>query len=77
MYKIYIELAQNGVADFNYFLLFCDTDFGINGQVRNFFWFLFSRIQVEFSFSIFSPNAVKYGPEKIPYLDTFYTVGSF
>ena len=24
--------------------------------------------------SIFSPNAVKYGPEKTPYLDTFHTV---
>ena len=24
--------------------------------------------------SIFSPNAVKHGPEKTPYLDTFYAV---
>ena len=24
--------------------------------------------------SVFSPNAVKYGPEKTPYLDTFHTV---
>ena len=24
--------------------------------------------------SVFSPNAVKYGPEKTPYLDTFRTV---
>ena len=26
--------------------------------------------------SVFSPNAGKYGPEKIPYLDTFHTVTS-
>ena len=24
--------------------------------------------------SVFSPNAKKYGPEKTPYLDTFYAV---
>ena len=28
-------------------------------QIRSFFW------------SVFSPNARKYGPEKTPYLDTF------
>ena len=26
--------------------------------------------------SVFSPNAGKYGPEKIPYLDTFHAVNS-
>ena len=31
-------------------------------QIRSFFW------------SVFSPNAGKYGPEKTPYLDTFHTV---
>ena len=31
-------------------------------QIRSFFW------------SIFSPNARKYGPEKTPYLDTFHAV---
>ena len=30
-------------------------------QIRRFFW------------SVFSPNARKYGPEKTPYLDTFHT----
>ena len=25
-------------------------------------------------FSVFSPNAGKYGPEKAPYLDTFHAV---
>ena len=25
-------------------------------------------------YSVFSPNAEKYGPEKTPYLDTFHTV---
>ena len=27
-----------------------------------------------FFFSVFSPNAGKYGPEKIPHLDTFHAV---
>ena len=31
-------------------------------QIRSFFW------------SVFSPNAGKYGPEKTPYLDTFHAV---
>ena len=31
-------------------------------QIRSFFW------------SVFSPNAGKYGPEKTPYLDTFHVV---
>ena len=31
-------------------------------KIRSFFWF------------VFSPNARKYGPEKTPYLDTFYAV---
>ena len=31
-------------------------------QIRSFFW------------SVFSPNAGKYGPEKTLYLDTIYTV---
>ena len=31
-------------------------------QMRSFFW------------SVFSPNAGKYGPEKTPHLDTFYAV---
>ena len=33
-----------------------------NVQIQNFFW------------SVFSPNAGKYGPEKTPYLDTFHGV---
>ena len=31
-------------------------------QIRSFFW------------SVFSPNEGRYGPEKTPYLDTFYAV---
>ena len=27
-----------------------------------------------FFWSVFSPNAGKYGPEKTPYLDSFHTV---
>ena len=34
-------------------------------QIRSFFW------------SVFSPNAGKYGSEKTPYLDTFHTVNCF
>ena len=33
-------------------------------QIRSFLW------------SVFSPNARKYGPEKTPYLDNFHTVGT-
>ena len=34
-------------------------------QIRSFFWSVFS---------VFSPNAGKYGPEKTPYLDNFHAV---
>ena len=29
---------------------------------------------VQIKYFVFSPNAGKYGPEKTPYLDTFYTL---
>ena len=31
-------------------------------------------VQIPSFFSVFSPNTGKYGPEKIPYLDTFHAV---
>ena len=34
-------------------------------QIRSFFW------------SVFIPNAGKYGPEKTPYLDTFHVVNDY
>ena len=37
-------------------------------QIRSFFWSVFSRIRTEYGeilLSVFSPNAGKYGPEKI------------
>ena len=40
-------------------------------QIRSFFWSVFSCIWPE---CVFSPNTGKYGPEKTPYLDTFYAV---
>ena len=53
-------------------------------QIRSFFWSVFPRIRTEYGeilyvyytpyLSAFSPNVVKYGPEKIPYLDTFHVV---
>ena len=49
-----------------------------SGQIRSYFWSVFSRIQIEYgetrSISRFSPNAGKYGPEITPYLDTFRAV---
>ena len=48
-------------------------------QMRHFFWSVFSCIQTEYgekrSISPYSPNAGKYGAEKTPYLDTFYSYG--
>ena len=38
-------------------------------QMRSFFWSVFSRIWTKYR-DLWS----KYGPEKTPYLDTFYTV---
>ena len=38
-------------------------------QIRRFFWSTFSRSRTEYS-----PHPGKYGPEKTPYLDTFYAV---
>ena len=38
-------------------------------QIQSLFWSVFSCIWTEFS-----PNTGKYGPEKIPYLDTFHVV---
>ena len=39
-----------------------------NGQIRSYFWSVFSCIRTEY---VFSPNTRKYGPEKTQYLDTF------
>ena len=45
-----------------------------SGQIRSFFWSVFSRIRTEYGeilyLSVFIPNAGKQGPEKTPYLDT-------
>ena len=49
-------------------------------QIRSFFWSVFSRIRTEYGeilLSVFSPNAGKYGPEKIWYLDTFHAALSY
>ena len=44
-------------------------------QIRSFFWSVFSHSRTEYGeISVFSPNAGKYGPEEIPYLDTFHEV---
>ena len=45
-------------------------------QIRSLSWSVFSRIRTEY-LSVFSPNAWKYGPGKILYLDTFHAVGVF
>ena len=49
-----------------------------SGQIRSFFWSVFSRIRTEYGeilyLSVFIPNAGKHGPEKTPYLDTFHAV---
>ena len=45
-------------------------------QLRSFFWSVFSSIRPEYG-AVFSLNAGKYGPEKTPYLDTFYTVPNY
>ena len=37
-------------------------------QIRSFFWSVFSCIQTEYG------DTGKYGPEKTPYLDTFYAM---
>ena len=42
--------------------LLSSTNSAKSVQIRTFFW------------SVFSPNARKYGPEKTPYLDTFEVV---
>ena len=41
--------------------------------ITEFFWSVFSRIRTEYGDlrSKFCPNVGKYGPEKIPYLDSF------
>ena len=43
-----------------------------------FFWSVFSHIRTKYgeilSFSVLSPNAGKYGPEKTRYLDAFHAV---
>ena len=46
-------------------------------QIRSFICSTFSHIQTPtdtWYFSVFSPNAEKYGPEKTPSLDTFHAV---
>ena len=47
-------------------------------QIQSYFWSAFSRIRTEYGeisyFSLFSPNAGKYGPEITLYLDTFHAV---
>ena len=44
-------------------------------SVNNTEWKLFQyRVSSGPDFSVFSPNAGKYGPEKTPYLDTFHEV---
>ena len=37
----------------------------------------FSLVRIFPHFSVFSPNAGKYRPEKTPYLDTFHAVNLF
>ena len=39
-------------------------------------YFAVFGLNMEQYLSVFSPNAGKYGPEKTPYLDTFYAVNS-
>ena len=47
-----------------------------NVQIQRFFWSVFSCIWTEFGDlrRIFSPNTGKYGPEKPPYLDTYFPI---
>ena len=45
-----------------------------SGQIRSFFWSVFSRIRTEYGeiLSVFTQNAGKDGPVKTSYLDTFH-----
>ena len=51
-------------------------------QIWSYFWSVFSCNRIEYGygvisglyFSVFNPNAGKYGPEITPYLDTFHAV---
>ena len=46
-------------------------------QIRNYFWFVFSCIRIEYGdlrSKIFNPNTGKYRPEITPYLDTSHAV---
>ena len=46
-------------------------------QIRIFLWSVFSRIWTEYGeiyLSVFSPNTVKYEPEKTQYLDTYHAM---
>ena len=45
-------------------------------QIRGFFWSVFSCIWSKYGY-LLSPNTGKNGPEKTPYLDTFYAVRPF
>ena len=48
--------------------------FALHEKCPNMEFFLVRIFPYSEYLSVFSPNAVKYGPEKTPYLDTFRTV---
>ena len=74
-YKTDQDAAQNLKGGVSCHILHCVG----SAQIRSFFWSIFSRIRTEYGEILrispySSPNAGKYGPEKPPYLDTFYVV---
>ena len=57
----------------------CQVHFVKNVKIRSLLWSVFSCIRNEYGdllqkISVFSPTAVKHGPENTPYLDTFHAV---